>query len=639
MAPQDDLEHYEATEAQDLTRLLRALRPPAREVQVPPPVDLAIRAAIWQAPVRRQLSTLLSMARRDLIQVIQQALTDNPLLEEGPHAADEPAPAGEAHAPWLTAPIDDLTDGAAWYDSLWQACVPDGWEAHGLPAQASEAPGAPEPPRGPPGAIVADVIVRKVGHDHQVCLNEGLPRLRLSTTYRRLVREGEAKPHLEDKLRAAVWLIRSLEHRHQALLKVATSLVTWQRDFLDHGLADLQPLALTEVADALGMHEATVSCVITNKYLATAHGIIALKDFFQRGLASAGGETQPSLTVKDTQQLIAVEAGPLIAEAERLANSAAPFDILIGESPKMQEVARLVERVLNTTAPVLLTGERGTGKDRLARLLHDQGPRAQGPFIAVNCAALPERLLEVELFGNGYWDFTGTFPPKPGRLELAAGGTLFLEEIGAMSPVLQGKLLRVLQENKFTRVRGLGTLTTDARIIAVTHQDLERLMAEGCFRRDLYHRLNAYPITLPPLRERLEDLHALTMLFLTRSSQKLRKDVAGISKEAMGWLERHPWPGNVRELEEVIAQAVARCQGPTVTAQDLPQALREHSRAAGSNDDAFRLPPGGIELRELEKDLIRQALEQAHQNKSQAAKLLGLSRTQLRTRMRLYGLE
>jgi transcriptional regulator with PAS, ATPase and Fis domain len=267
-----------------------------------------------------------------------------------------------------------------------------------------------------------------------------------------------------------------------------------------------------------------------------------------------------------------------IAEAERLADSVVPFNTLIGESPKMQEVFRLVERVLHATATVLLTGERGTGQDRIARLLHDQGPRAQGPFIAVTCAALPETRLEAELFGDERGTCTGATQRTPGCLELAAGGTLFVDEIDALSPALQAKLLRVLHEQQFTRVGRTETLTTDARIVAATHHDLQRLMTEGRFRRDLYYRLNVYPIILPPLRERQEDLRALTMLFLTRSSQKWRKDVLGISKEVMGWLERYPWPGNVRELEEVMERAVARCQGPTITAQDLSPALREQCR-------------------------------------------------------------
>ena len=317
---------------------------------------------------------------------------------------------------------------------------------------------------------------------------------------------------------------------------------------------------------------------------------------------------------------------------------AVQFNTLVGESPRMQEVYRLVQRVLNTTSNVLLTGESGTGKDLIARVLHYQGPRAKGPYIAINCAAIPETLLEAELFGYERGAYTGATQRKPGRFELASGGTLFLNEIGDMSPVLQAKLLQVLQDKQFERLGGTETITTDARIVAATNQDLERLISEGRFRSDLFYRLNVYPIALPPLRERQEDLGSLTMAFLKNFSQKLRKEVLGISKEAMGLLERYSWPGNVRELENVLERAVILCQGTVVTAQDLPS-LREHLRPPVLGGDAFRLPSGGIVLAEVEKAFIRQALEQSHQNKSHAAKLLGLSRTQLRTRMRLYGLE
>jgi Nif-specific regulatory protein len=315
------------------------------------------------------------------------------------------------------------------------------------------------------------------------------------------------------------------------------------------------------------------------------------------------------------------------------------FETIVGESPAMQEVYRLVERVLNTEATVLITGESGTGKELITRVIHYQGPRAKGPFIAVNCAAIPETLLEAELFGYERGAFTGATQRKPGRFELAAGGTLFLDEIADMSPVLQAKLLRALQEKQFERVGGTETLITDARIIAATNQDPARLMAEGRFREDLFYRLNVFPIPLPPLRDRREDIIPLAMHFLRRYSQKLRKEIVGISKEALGLLERYAWPGNIRELENAIERAVILCQGTMITAQELPRDVREYLRTPVLSGDAFRLPPGGIILAELEKELIRQALEQTHQNKSHAAKLLGLSRTQLRTRMRHFGLE
>jgi two-component system response regulator AtoC len=207
-----------------------------------------------------------------------------------------------------------------------------------------------------------------------------------------------------------------------------------------------------------------------------------------------------------------------------------------------------------------------------------------------------------------------------------------------MSAVLQAKLLRVLHDKQFERLGGTETLTTDARIVAATNQNLEQLMAEGRFRSDLFYRLNVYPISLPPLRERQEDLGPLTMYSLRRYRQELKKEVLGISKDAMALLERYTWPGNVRELENVIERAVILCQGTVVTAQELPS-LRERYRTPVLGGESFRLPPDGIVLRELEKELIRQALERTQQNKSHAAKLVGLSRTQLRTRMRHYGLE
>jgi Nif-specific regulatory protein len=378
------------------------------------------------------------------------------------------------------------------------------------------------------------------------------------------------------------------------------------------------------------------------------------------GVLEAINKIQGVFTIEDVRLLeafgnqlaLAIENARLIQELqaaqERLSEEnrywreamapAVQFDMIVGESPSMQEVYRLVERVLNTMATVLLTGESGTGKDLIARVLHYQGPRAKGPFIAVNCAAIPETLLEAELFGYERGAFTGANQRKPGRFELASGGTLYLNEIGDMSPVLQAKLLQVLQDRKFERVGGTETLTTDARFVAATNQDLERLIAEGRFRKDLFYRLNRFPIILPPLRERREDLGALTLYLLRRYNQELRKEVLGISKEAMGLLERYSWPGNVRELENVIERAVILAQGTVVTPQDLPS-LRENLKAPVLSGDAFRLPSGGIILADVEKSLIQQALEHSHQNKSRAAILLGLSRTQLRTRMRHYGLE
>jgi Nif-specific regulatory protein len=315
------------------------------------------------------------------------------------------------------------------------------------------------------------------------------------------------------------------------------------------------------------------------------------------------------------------------------------FEIPEGASPRMQEISRLVAQVLNLPVTILLTGESGTGKEVLAQAIHAQGPRAQGPFIAVNCAAIPETLLEAELFGYERGAFTGAIRRKPGRFELAAGGTLLLDEIGEMSLALQVKLLRVLQEKRVERLGGTVSLALDAQIIAATNQNLERLVAQGRFRADLFYRLNIYPIPLPPLRERKEDVLPLAQHFLLKYSRELRKEGVGLSDKVQELLLCYEWPGNIRELENAIHRAVIVSQGALITLQDLPLELREWPRGTPVSGDGFRLPPEGLDLPALEKQLIRQALEQAHHNKSQASRLLHLSRMQLRTRVKNYGLE
>jgi hypothetical protein len=232
---------------------------------------------------------------------------------------------------------------------------------------------------------------------------------------------------------------------------------------------------------------------------------------------------------------------------------------IVSQSPKMQEVSRRIERVLQTTATVLITGERGTGKKLIARIIHERGSRRQGPFMVVGCAAIPETRLEAELFS---------------RLEMAAGGTLFVDGIAEMRPTLQAKFLRVLQEGRFERVGSPETLPADTRIIAAATPELERLIAKGEFRRDLFSRLNVYTIPLPPLRERKEDIIPLARHFLSRSRQALQKDVVGLSEDVRARLLGYAWPGNVNELQTVMEEAVGQCQGTVVTIEDLPPALR-----------------------------------------------------------------
>jgi Nif-specific regulatory protein len=314
------------------------------------------------------------------------------------------------------------------------------------------------------------------------------------------------------------------------------------------------------------------------------------------------------------------------------------FATLVGESPSMQEVYRLVERVLETTTTVLITGESGTGKELIARGIHEHGLRAQGPFVAINCAAIPDTLLEAELFGYERGAFTDAVQRKIGRFELAAGGTLFLDEVSEMSTALQAKLLRVLQEKQFDRLGGTTSLSADVRIIAATNRALPRLIAEGKFREDLFYRLNVYPIPLPPLRERQGDILLLAQHLLQRSSQALNKPIVGFSREASTLLCRYQWPGNIRELENTVERAALLCQRSLITVDDLPP-LRQNQSCSPLQSLAPQLPQGKMTFAELEKRCVEQALEQANYNCVQASRLLGLSRTQLRTRMKNYGLE
>ncbi len=309
------------------------------------------------------------------------------------------------------------------------------------------------------------------------------------------------------------------------------------------------------------------------------------------------------------------------------------FQNIIGKSPRMQAVFDLVERVAQTGASVIIYGESGTGKELVAKAIHFLSPRRHQPYIQVNCAALPETLLESELFGHERGAFTGAVARRQGRFELADGGTLFLDEIGELSPAVQVKLLRVLQEKAFERVGGGETLRVDVRIIAATNRDLSAAMAEGRFREDLYYRLNVVPITLPSLRERREDIPLLVEHFLKKFDGQGR--VVGLTPEASKLLTEYRWPGNVRELENAIERAVIICRQNRVTAEDLPPEVRDVAMPARRS--GIKLPEGGVSLREVEKELIRQALDRAGGNQTAAARLLGISRHTLLYRLQKYG--
>ena len=311
---------------------------------------------------------------------------------------------------------------------------------------------------------------------------------------------------------------------------------------------------------------------------------------------------------------------------------------VVGRSAAMQRVVELVGKVAASEGTtVMLRGESGVGKEVVAQAIHARSARRDFPFLEINCTALPETLLESELFGHEKGAFTDAKERKQGLLELADRGTVLLDEIGDLPPGAQAKLLRFLEARTFKRVGGVRDISVDVRIIASTNRDLEAAVRDGSFRRDLFFRLNVVPIVIPPLRERPEDVEPLARHFLDRLTTTLRKSSRAIGKEALAMLERYAWPGNVRELKNVIERAVILEEHPEILPDHLPDELKPGGRALDL-EPGFRLPAAGIDLESLEKDLIRQALEQARGNKTRAAALLGLTRDTLRYRLEKYGI-
>ncbi|MEZ5289680.1 MAG: sigma 54-interacting transcriptional regulator [Vicinamibacterales bacterium] len=336
-------------------------------------------------------------------------------------------------------------------------------------------------------------------------------------------------------------------------------------------------------------------------------------------------------------------ASALEARVQALAaelNAVTGYRFVVGESPAWTRVLKQATQVAATDTTTLLLGESGTGKEVVARFVHRASARSGGPFVALNCAALPEPLLESELFGFERGAFTGAMQAKPGQIEQASGGVLFLDEVGEMSPAVQAKFLRVLQEREFQRLGGTRTLKADVRVVAATNRNLTAAVERGAFREDLYYRLNVFEIRLPPLRERRDDILPLSEAFLTEIARAFGRPPAGIARDARDALLAHAWPGNVRELRNVLERAAILCEGGLITTEHLTVGPPEPAARPAAADTTTRpAVPDTTDLRVIERTTIERALQEARHNKSLAARRLGLTRKQLYVRLRQHGLE
>jgi len=317
------------------------------------------------------------------------------------------------------------------------------------------------------------------------------------------------------------------------------------------------------------------------------------------------------------------------------------FDNFVGTSDRMMEVFRLIEKVADSDSTIMIYGESGTGKELVARAIHYNSRRQDKNLVPVNCGAIPGELLEDELFGHEKGAFTGATSSRVGRFELAHKGTIFLDEVGDMSPALQVKVLRVLQESEFERVGGSKTIKVNVRVIAATNQDLEKAVETRKFRKDLFYRLNVIPLTLPPLREHKSDIPLLTEHFLAQFARKKGKSVKGVTKGAMDRMMEYDWPGNVRELENIVERLVILNESGVIDEDDLPEKLCR--RGTECLVPSVEIPQEGVSLRlvvdSFERDLILQALERTGWVKKQAAKLLGMNRTTLVEKMKKINLQ
>lgn len=374
----------------------------------------------------------------------------------------------------------------------------------------------------------------------------------------------------------------------------------------------------------------------------TAHGTVeSAVEAMKRGaydyLSKPFDLDETKMVVRKALETVQLKKEMVLVRRERKERLA--LDDIVGVSKPIAEILDLVKRIAQSSATtVLIQGESGTGKELVAKAIHVQSARAERPFMAINCTALPEMLVESELFGHEKGAFTDAKYPKKGLLELADGGTVLLDEIGDMHPPAQAKLLRVIEEKSFKRVGGTRSIHVDVRIIATTNRDIAQQVSQGTFREDLYYRLKVFPISIPPLRERPEDILPLAEWFTDRYNREFRRGVTRISPEAEALLVDYRWPGNVRELRNAIERAMILGSGEVIMPEQLPREIMAELQRGVVDATPIQIPRGGVPLKALEKELVKQALEQARGNQVRAARLLDISRDALRNRMKKYGM-
>jgi two-component system response regulator HydG len=427
--------------------------------------------------------------------------------------------------------------------------------------------------------------------------------------------------------------VAEMGYRSLAAADAPTALRLLENEPVELVLTDLRMPGMDglELLQAIRRHDAQIFVILVTAYASIQNAVEAMKlgafSYVQKpiNLDEIAVQVQKALKARD----LAVEN---VALRQRL-HSLGEFPEMVGHSAAMRQVFDLIAQVADSESTVLIRGESGTGKELAANAIHHRSPRADRPFVKVNCSALTETLLESELFGHEEGAFTGATRQKPGRFELADGGSIFLDEISELSAATQAKLLRVLQNFEFERVGGTETLRVDVRVIAATNTDLEARVEEGEFRQDLYYRLNVVPLVMPPLRERREDIPLLVHHFIRRFAERNRREVDEISHEALQTLMQHDWPGNVRELENCIERMVVTSRTRVLDVDDLPP---EVLPPAAPSAASF---PVGLTMAQVEERAIRETLAHTGGNRSEAARVLDIGLRTLHRKIQRYGIE